>query len=79
MGRHSRARVLGAKSVRQDSDAITETIASREVNTIRHLVSLDQLVVLTSGAIWKAWPGTQVDVITPSGDRRVGRRGPALD
>lgn len=50
----------------QDSDAIVATIASREVNTIRHLISLDQLVVLTSGALWKCWPGSQVDVLTPS-------------
>lgn len=49
----------------QDSDAIVEQIASREVNEIRFLMSLDQLLVFTSGAVWKAWPGSQVDVITP--------------
>lgn len=50
----------------QDSDAITETIASREVNEIRYLLSLDQLLVFTSGAAWKAWAGSQADVITPT-------------
>lgn len=57
---------MDTSSPSQDSDAITETIASREVNEIRFLLSLDQLLVFTSGAIWKAWPGSQVDVITPT-------------
>lgn len=35
------------------SDAITLTIAEREVNEIRHLIALDDLIVLTSSAEWK--------------------------
>ncbi|HYC64290.1 MAG TPA: ubiquitin-activating E1 FCCH domain-containing protein, partial [Reyranellaceae bacterium] len=50
----------------KDSDAITRTIASREVNEIRHLVSLNALLVFTSGAEWKCWAGSQSDVITPA-------------
>lgn len=50
----------------EDSDAITRTIASREVNEIRFLMSLDQLLVFTSGAVWKGWAGDTVDVITPA-------------
>lgn len=50
----------------EDSDAITRTIASRQVDEIRFMVSFNSLLVLTSGAIWKAWPGSQGDVMTPA-------------
>jgi hypothetical protein len=50
----------------RDSDAITRTIASREVNEIRHLLSFNDLLVFTSGAVWKAWAGSQSDVMTPA-------------
>lgn len=50
----------------KDSDAITRTIASREVNEIRFLLSLNVLLVWTSGAVWKAWAGAQADVMTPA-------------
>jgi hypothetical protein len=50
----------------RDSDAVTRTIASREVNEIRHLLSLNSLLVLTSGGEWKCWAGSQSDVITPA-------------
>lgn len=50
----------------RDSDAITRTIASREVNEIRFLLSMNDLVVFTSGAAWKAWAGSQSDVMTPA-------------
>lgn len=35
------------------SDAITITLSEREVNEIRHLVAMNDLVVLTSSAEWK--------------------------
>ncbi len=50
----------------QDDDAITRTIASRQVNEIRHLVSMGALVVFTSGAEWMCRPGSQSDVLTPA-------------
>lgn len=50
----------------RDSDAITRTIASREVNEIRFLLSLNSLLVFTSGGEWKCWAGSQADVITPA-------------
>ncbi|MBX3502794.1 MAG: hypothetical protein KF889_25395 [Alphaproteobacteria bacterium] len=50
----------------QDDDAITRTIASRQVNEIRHLVSVGALIVFTSGAEWMCWPGAQADVLTPA-------------
>ena len=50
----------------RDSDAVTRTIASREVNEIRFLLSLNALLVFTSGGEWKCWAGSQSDVITPA-------------
>lgn len=35
-------------------DSITVTLAAREVNEIRHLLSLDDLLVFTSGGEWRA-------------------------
>lgn len=50
----------------QDNDAITRTLASRQVNEIRHMVSMGNgLIVFTSGAEWKISAGS-ADVITPA-------------
>lgn len=49
----------------RDDDAITLTIAAQEVNEIRHLISLDSLILLTSGGEWIASEG-QDKVLTPS-------------
>jgi hypothetical protein len=49
----------------QDNDALTRTLASRQVNEIRHMVSLSQMIILTSGAEWKLSAGSS-DVITPA-------------
>lgn len=49
----------------RDDDAIAFRIASREVNRIRHIVSLDQLFLLTSGGEWRIAPQNS-DVLTPS-------------
>lgn len=57
---------MNTSSPSKDSDAITRTIASREVNEIRFLLSLNVLLVWTSGAVWKAWAGQQGDVMTPA-------------
>jgi len=55
---------LGVSSPTKDDDAITATIASLQVNEIRHMVQLSELVVLTSGGEWLA---SGVDgVVTPS-------------
>jgi hypothetical protein len=48
-----------------DDDAITFTVASRQVNAIRHMISIDKLVLLTSGGEWIVSGGDQ-DVITPA-------------
>lgn len=49
----------------RDDDAVTFTIAANQVNEIRHLVSLDALILLTSGGEWKMTEG-QDNVLTPS-------------
>lgn len=49
----------------QDDDSITARIVAREGNTIRHLVPLDDLLALTSGAVWKL-SSTDSGAITPA-------------
>jgi len=49
----------------RDDDAITFTIASQQVNEIRHIVALDALVLLTSGGEWLISEG-QDKVLTPA-------------
>jgi hypothetical protein len=48
----------------KDSDAITVKIAAREANTIRHLVPLAELMLLTSGGEWKCSAGS-ADALSP--------------
>ncbi len=43
---------FGYSTPTKDDDAITFTLASRQVNRIRHLVPLRELLLLTSGAEW---------------------------
>ncbi len=49
----------------KDSDRIYFSVAAREANTIRHIVPLSQLVLLTSSAEWRVSP-VNSDVITPT-------------
>ena len=49
----------------RSDDAVTFTIAGRQVNEIRHIVALDSLILLTSGGEWKVTEG-QDQVLTPS-------------
>lgn len=41
----------------QDDDAITATLNALKVNDIRHIVPLDDLLIMTSGAEWKVGSG----------------------
>jgi len=56
---------LTFSSPRKDDDSITRTIAARQVNEIRHLVPLSDLIVLTSGGEWRVSAGTN-EVLTPT-------------
>lgn len=49
----------------RDDDAIFFTIKARQVNEIRHIVSLDSLLFLTSGAEWRITDG-QDQILTPN-------------
>ncbi len=48
----------------RDDDAINFRIAAREANTIRHLVPLQDLIVLTQAAEWRV--GSSGGVLTPT-------------
>ncbi|SKA37793.1 hypothetical protein SAMN02745126_05958 [Enhydrobacter aerosaccus] len=50
----------------KDSDAITRALVSRQVDEIRHLVPLASLLIMTSGAEWRCWPGPSQSGLTPA-------------
>lgn len=50
----------------KDDDAFTFTINSNQVNEIRWLVSLNDLIIGTSGGEYKMSPGGNSDTITPT-------------
>ena len=51
----------------KDSDAITRTIVGQQVNEIRHLVPAGtNLMLMTSGAEWRCWPGPSQSALTPA-------------
>ena len=56
---------LRVSSPTKADDAITFTVASQLVNEIKHLISLDSLVLLTSGGEFRTTEG-QDQVLTPS-------------
>lgn len=58
---------LSASLPSQDTDALNFRIASREANTIRHIVPLSELVLLTSSAEWAITAnGSATQALTPS-------------
>ena len=51
----------------RDSDSITRALTGRQVNEIRHLVPAgSSLLIMTSGAEWRCWPGPSAAALTPS-------------
>lgn len=56
---------LGYSIPTRDSDAIAFRVAAREANTIRHLVPLNQLILLTSSAEWRV-TSVNSDALTPT-------------
>ena len=58
---------LSASIPSRDTDALVFRIAAREANTIRHIVPLSELVLLTSSAEWAVTAnGTATQALTPS-------------
>lgn len=49
-----------------DTDAITNTLVSRQVNQIRHMVPMGEILAFTSGSEWKIWPGANGTAFTPT-------------
>lgn len=49
----------------RDDDAFKFTINSKQVNEIRGLVALDELIVMTAGAEWKVSAGSNSDAVGP--------------
>jgi hypothetical protein len=50
----------------KDDDSIQATIASQQVNAIKHLLPMTSLIALTASGAWRIDGGTQSSVITPS-------------
>lgn len=67
---------MRSSSPARDDDAIFFTIKARQVNEIRHIVSIDELLLLTSGGEWRVTEG-QDEVLTPAtvGVKQVSRWG----
>ena len=54
----------------RDDDAFYRSIDSRQVNEIRWMADLNELIVGTSGGIHRVFPGAASDTITPSSINR---------
>lgn len=50
----------------QNDDAITKTLNARSVNAIRNMVPLDDLLLFTSGGVWKGTINGSSDGVTPA-------------
>lgn len=57
---------MDTSSPSQDSDAITLTVASQQVNAVKNLVSVNALLVLTSSGAFKVSSGSATGVLTPA-------------
>jgi len=62
-------RNMNVSTPTKDDDAVTVTIASRQVNAIRHLVPLTSLIALTAGGEFTIDSGSQADAIGPGAIR----------
>lgn len=56
---------LGYSIPTRDTDGISFRVAAREANTIRHIVPLNQLILLTSSAEWRV-TSVNSDALTPT-------------
>jgi hypothetical protein len=57
---------FGFSSPYEDSDAFNKDISSRKVNAVNGLISMGDLIVLTSGSEWRAVGKGDLGVITPT-------------
>jgi hypothetical protein len=58
---------MAVSSPTKDSDAITRTLVGQQVNEIRHMIPAGtSLMLMTSGAEWRCWPGPSQSALTPA-------------
>jgi hypothetical protein len=58
---------MAVSSPTKDSDAITRTLVGSQVNEVRHMVPAGtNLMLMTSGAEWRCWPGPNASALTPA-------------
>ena len=57
---------FGTSIPAKDDDAISVTLASKEINEIRGLASRGDLLIFTAGGEWTARAGSKSDIFTPS-------------
>ena len=57
---------LGTSRPLKDSDGLEVTIASKQVNEIKHIVPLEQALIFTSGAEWLMTNGGNSEALTPT-------------
>jgi len=57
---------MSVSSPTKDDDAITRALTGLKVNEVRHLVPAGtNMLVMTSGAEWRCWPGPSANALTP--------------
>ena len=61
---------FNVSSPTKDDDAVTVSIYAREVNAVRHLVPLDDLIAFTSSVEWRLAGASDPGFITPSSVER---------
>lgn len=66
MSRAGNYRSMAVSSPTKADDAITSTLASGTLDAIRAFAPLQEMLVFTSGAVWKIGPGGNSDAVTPS-------------
>jgi len=58
---------MNVSSPTKDSDAITRALVGKQVNEIRHLLAVgNSMLIFTSGAEWRCWPGPSQQALTPA-------------
>lgn len=58
---------MNASIVPQDDDPFNFRLASRRAHTIRHIVPMSDLLMLTGSAIWRVFPDSSGNALTPTG------------
>lgn len=57
---------FGYSTPSRPNDGIVATLASRQVNAVKHLISMNSLIAMTGGGAWKIDGGSPGAAVTPS-------------